>query len=94
VIRNLKATGSNTHMISEYDFECIQGLKFNPPHYADYFLMTPNYKGTLRLRPSPYDYWFSTTNARDKAKLDQVKQRLGVPYVNKEVLEEVTRAAS
>jgi len=94
VIRKLKATGSNTHMISEYDFECIQALKFNPPHYADYFLMTPNYKGSLRLRPSPYDYWFSTTNARDKAKLDQVKQRLGVPYVNKDVLEEVTRGTT
>jgi conjugal transfer ATP-binding protein TraC len=91
VIRTLKATGSNTHTISEYDFECIQGLKFNPPHYADYFLMTPNYKGTLRLRPSVYDYWFSTTNARDKAKLDKVKHRLGVPYVTREVLEEVSR---
>jgi hypothetical protein len=53
--------------------------------------MTPNYKGTLRLRPSVYDYWFSTTNARDKAKLDKVKHRLGLPYVTREVLEEVSR---
>ncbi len=92
ILSKLKATGTQTQTISEYDFECIQELKFNPPYYADYYLMTPNYKGSLRLRPSPSDYWFSTTNARDKAKLELVKKRLNQPYVNKEVLEEVTRA--
>lgn len=88
-LSKLKATGSNTHTIDEYDFKCIQELRFNPPEYADYYLMTPIYKGTLRLRPSPYDYWFSTTNAKDKEKIERVKKRLGVAFVTPEVLEEL-----
>ena len=93
VISKLKATGAQTQSLSPFDFQLIQDLKFNPPHYADYFLMTPNYKGPLRLRTSPYDYWFSTTNARDKKRLDAVKETLGVKYVTREVLEAVIREA-
>ena len=88
-LSKLKATGSQTHTMDAYDFQCIQGLRFNPPEYADYYLMTPVYKGTLRLRPSPYDYWFSTTNARDKEKIERVKKRLGASFVTPEVLEEL-----
>ncbi len=88
-LSHLKATGSQTHTLDAHDYKCIQELRFNPPEYADYYLMTPIYKGTLRLRPSPYDYWFSTTNARDKEKIDRVKKRLGVAFVTPEVLEEL-----
>jgi hypothetical protein len=88
-LSKLKATGSQTHTMDAYDFECIQGLRFNPPEYADYYLMTPIYKGTLRLRPSPYDYWFSTTNAKDKERIEAVKKRLGASFVTPEVLEEL-----
>lgn len=88
-LSRLKATGSQTHTMDAYDFRCIQGLRFNPPEYADYYLMTPIYKGTLRLRPSPYDYWFSTTNAKDKELIERVKKRLNVAFVTPEVLEEL-----
>jgi hypothetical protein len=88
-LSHLKATGSHTHTIDQYDYKCIQELRFNPPEFADYYLMTPVYKGTLRLRPSPYDYWFSTTNAKDKEKIEKVKKRLGVSFVTPEVLEEL-----
>jgi hypothetical protein len=90
-LSRLKAAGSHTHSIDAHDFKCIQELRFNPPEYADYYLMTPVYKGSLRLRPSPYDYWFSTTNARDKEKIERVKKRLGVSFVTPEVLEELVR---
>lgn len=88
-LSHLKATGSHTHTMNEHDYECIQGLKFNPPEYADYYMMTPIYKGTLRLRPSPYDYWFSTTNAKDKEKIEKVKKGLHATFVTPEVLEEL-----
>jgi hypothetical protein len=91
-LEKLSASGESTNRISEYDFQRIGRLAFKKGEYAEYYLLTPNYKGAIRLRPSSYDYWFSTTNAKDKTKIDAVKNQLGVSYVTREVLERVVES--
>jgi hypothetical protein len=86
-LSKLKATGSQTNTITDYDYECIRQLAFKKGEYAEYYFMCPSFKGPIRLRPSSYEYWFSTTNAKDKEKIEIVKRQLGVQYVTPEVLE-------
>lgn len=86
-LARVKASGVQTNSIDEYDYSLISKMRFAKGQYSEIYMLTPNFKGVIRLRASPYDYWFYTTNAEDKSLLDTIKTELGVNYVTPNVLE-------
>lgn len=91
-LSQIKASGVQTNSIDAYDYGLISNMRFAKGQYSEIYMLTPNFKGVIRLRASLYDYWFFTTNADDKVKLDKIKSELGVNFVTPMVLERAVGA--
>jgi hypothetical protein len=91
-VRQVEASGKNGVLnLTPWDFEGIREQKFDKGNFAEFYLMTPTFKGTLRLYPSSYDYQLATTDAADKARQNVIKAKHGVDFITEAVLEELVR---
>lgn len=89
-IKQIEASGKNGVMnLSPWDYEGIRAQKFEKGKFAEFFLLTPTFKGVLRHRPSKWNYELATTDAKDKARQNIVKNKHGAEFLTQAVLEEL-----
>jgi hypothetical protein len=89
-VEGIVASGaSGVKSVSNFDLAQIKEQRFLKGQYSEFFFMNPVFKGTLRFRASPYDYWLATTDPDDKVKQNVLKTKHGADFLNREIIEEL-----
>jgi hypothetical protein len=89
-VKQIEASGKNgVNSLTPWDYEGIRNHRFEKGKFAEFYLLTPTFKGTLRLKPSKWSYELSTTDSADKARQNVVKKKHGVEFITEAVLAEL-----
>jgi len=67
-----QAVATGKISLSDFDLKLFKSLKSRYPHYSEFFVKQKRYEFVALLKLTPYAYWLSTSNPKDRAKTDIV----------------------